>query len=207
MIKNIALILIIFTNMHLAFSQYTWTDGEVILKGGEVLSGEIRIPLISKDLISFNGKSKVRVKNKSNGKRAVFDENQVELIKFIYPDSKIAYYKYIPVSKNKKELFCIVTSGSATLYGRAVRMTSSSPGMMTFHNLNEFYIQRLGEEIASPLKTARPSKSFRKRALEYFNDCPSIANKIKNRIKSIDEIIAVVNAYNQCVNNSLPNGR
>ncbi|SIS46713.1 hypothetical protein SAMN05421766_10244 [Zobellia uliginosa] len=185
-------------NTCLSFSQYTWTDGEIILKNGEIIVGEIKIPMVSKDLVHFNGKSKVRVKNKLNGDRTVFDENQVELIKFKYSESEIAYYKYIPVSKKKKEIFCIVTTGPVTLYGRAVGMTSSNPGIISFHSLNEFYAQRLGEEIATPLKTARPSKSLRKRAIEYFNDCPAIVYKLKSNKPSTDEIIAIVEEYNQC---------
>ncbi|MEP2279153.1 hypothetical protein [Maribacter sp.] len=182
----------------ISFSQYTWTNGEVILKNGNTISGEVKIPVVSKDLIHFNGKSKVRVKSKANGEKSVFDEAQVELIKFKFSEREIAYFKYIPVSKKKQEIFCIVNTGPVTLYGRSVAMTSTHPGVISFHNLNEFYAQRANETIATPLFTARPSKSFKKRAIEYFNDCPTIVSKLRNKIFNKDDIMAVVEEYYNC---------
>ncbi|WP_419211566.1 hypothetical protein ACNR9Q_12555 [Maribacter sp. X9] len=181
------------------FSQYTWTEGELLLKGGKTLVGELRIPIVSKDLIHFNGKSKVRFRNKEKGEKAAYDEEQVELMKFKYSESEIAYFKYIPVSENKKEIFCVVVSGKATLYGRTVGMTTTTPGILSFYNLNEFYVQRPDEAIASPLETVRPSKSFRKRATEYFQDCPIIVSKLSTKIFSKDDIITIVETYNTCV--------
>jgi len=198
MTKKIVLTLLLVITTTISFSQYTWTNGEVILKNGKTISGEVKIPVVSKDLIHFNGKSKVRVKDETNGRKYVFNEDEVELIKFIYYDNEVAYFTYIPVSKKKKEIFCIITTGSVTLYGRAVGMTSSYPGMITFHNLNEFYAQRANEEIATPLQTARPSKSFKNRAIDYFSNCPTVVSKLKNKTLNKDDIIRVVEEYNDC---------
>ncbi|WP_299799379.1 hypothetical protein [uncultured Maribacter sp.] len=198
MTKKIVLTLLLVITTTISFSQYTWTNGKVILKNGKTISGEVKIPVVSKDLIHFNGKSKVRVKDKTNGGKSVFNEDEVELIKFIYSDSEVAYFTYIPVSKKKKEIFCIITTGPVTLYGRAVGMTSSYPGMITFHNLNEFYAQRANEEIATPLQTARPSKSFKNRAIDYFSNCPTVVSKLKNKTLNKDDIMRVVEAYNNC---------
>lgn len=198
MTKKIVLTLLLVITTTISFSQYTWTNGEVTLKNGKTISGEVKIPVVSKDLIHFNGKLKVRVKDETNGRKYVFNEDEVELIKFIYSDSEVAYFTYIPFSKKKKEIFCIITTGSVTLYGRAVGMTSSYPGMITFHNLNEFYAQRANEEIATPLQTARPSKSFKNRAIDYFSNCPTVVSKLKNKTLNKDDIIRVVEEYNDC---------
>jgi len=198
MTKKIVLTLLLVITTTISFSQYAWTNGEVILKNGKTISGEVKIPVVSKDLIHFNGKSKVRVKDETNGRKYVFNEDEVELIKFIYYDNEVAYFTYIPVSKKKKEIFCIITTGSVTLYGRAVGMTSSYPGMITFDNLNEFYAQRANEEIATPLQTARPSKSFKNRAIDYFSNCPTVVSKLKNKTLNKDDIIRVVEEYNDC---------
>ena len=198
--RNILLLLIFYSMSFMSFSQYSWTNGEVILHDGETIVGEIKIPVISKDFVHFNGKSKVKVRNQLTGEKTIFDENQVKLIKFKYPGSKIAFYEYVPVSKNKKEIFCIISTGSVTLYGREVAITSSGHASMSVHGMDEFYVQRSGEHIAKPLKTARPSRSFRKRAIEYFNDCPTVVNTLKSKkIKTADEIIAIVETYNECV--------
>jgi hypothetical protein len=77
-------------------------------------------------------------------------------------------------------------------------MTSSYPGMINFHNLNEFYAQRANEEIATPLQTARPSKSFKNRAIDYFSNCPTVVSKLKNKTLNKDDTMRVVEAYNNC---------
>ncbi|WP_291963666.1 hypothetical protein [Maribacter sp.] len=182
----------------ISFSQYTWTNGEVILKNGNTFSGEVKIPVVSKDLIHFNGKSKVKVRDKITGNKSVFDAGEVDFIKFVFSEREIAYFKYIPVSKKKREIFCIVTTGAVTLYGRSVSMTTTRPGTFTFNHLNEFYVQRAKEDIATPLLTARPSKSFKSRAMDYFSDCPTLVEKLKNKTVRKEDIVAVVEHYNNC---------
>jgi len=193
-------ILILLLTTYISNAQYTWTTGEVILKNGAIVSGEVKIPIVSKDLIHFNGKSKVRVRNKSNRTKSVFNEDQVDHIKFIYGKNEFAYYKYIPVSEKKKEIFCVVTTGSVTLYGRAVGITSTNIGTISYYNLNEFYAQREDEKLATPLYTVRPSKSFKNRAIEYFKDCPNVVSKLKAKSLNKEDIIAVVEKYNNCIN-------
>jgi hypothetical protein len=36
------------------YGQYDWTKGELILKNGDTLKGQIKLPMISKNLIAFN---------------------------------------------------------------------------------------------------------------------------------------------------------
>ncbi|WP_428741223.1 hypothetical protein [Tenacibaculum sp.] len=195
--KNLLLAIFFITFCEFSFSQYDWTQGEIILKGGKVIEGLIKLPILSKNFVNFNGKSIVKLKNE-NGKKTKFHEHQVELIKFTYPDSKVAYYKYISVSKKRKEIFCIIITGKATLYGRLVGVSTSGPATMSFYDINEFYVIRNNEKIASPLITARPSKSFKKRSIKYFNDCPSLINKLKQKILTKKNIFEVVEEYNKC---------
>ena len=181
------------------FSQYDWTEGEIVLKSGESVKGLVKIPIISKNFVSFNGKSKVKLKDRATGKKTKFEEHQIKLIKFEYSDSKIAIYEYVAVSKTKKEIFCKLSNGNTILYGRIVGVSTSNPGGMSSFGLNEFYIKRSNEHIATPLITARPSTSFRKRAMKYFNDCPPLVKQLKERVLTKKDIIEVVEQYNNCL--------
>ncbi|WOC39975.1 hypothetical protein [Polaribacter sp. HL-MS24] len=70
---------------------------------------------------------------------------------------------------------------------------------------NEFYILRKNEKIASPLITLPTNmsaslftKSFRKRAMKYFSDCPSLVKKLKKREFRESQILKVIAEYESC---------
>jgi hypothetical protein len=68
----------------------------------------------------------------------------------------------------------------------------------SFNDFNEFYVLKEEEKIASPLITARISRSFKKRAMEYFSDCPNLVSKLDEGIYVKDDVKDVVDEYNQC---------
>lgn len=193
----------------LTYGQYDWTKGELVLKNGGTLKGQIKLPMISKNVIALNGKEKVKYRKNRKSKKIKYDETEVEKVIFRSSDIEIAFFEYIQTSKEKKGLFKIITSGKATLYARSVSMSSSSPAHMggpnggnsthwnySFSNFNEFYVLKDDEKIASPLITARTSRSFKKRAIEYFSDCPSLVSKLDKKMYVKDEIKDVVDEYN-----------
>lgn len=200
-----------FMTVALTYGQYSWTDGELVLKNGTTLKGQIKLPMISKNLIAFNGKEKVNYRKNKKSKKIKYDESQVEKVIVRNPDNEVAYFEYIQTSKRKKGLFKIISSGKATLYARSVSMTSSTPIYMagptggvwnhwvySFSDFNEFYVLRKNEQIASPLITARISSSFKKRAMEYFEDCPELVSKLDKKTYVKENIKEVVEEYNAC---------
>jgi hypothetical protein len=72
------------------------------------------------------------------------------------------------------------------------------PVICNFEDYDEFYVHREGEKIAAPLITLRISRSFRKRAMEYFSDCSNVVTKLKERDYRKQDIETVVKAYNNC---------
>tara|TARA_R110001583_G_scaffold35215_4_gene117423 strand:+ start:124 stop:759 length:636 start_codon:yes stop_codon:yes gene_type:complete len=193
------------------YGQYDWTKGELVLKNGDTLRGQIKLPMISKNLIAFNGEEKVKYRKDRKSKKVKYDETRVEKVIFRNSDTEIAFFEYIQTSKNKKGLFKVISSGKATLYARSVSITSSTPMYMagpnggtwnqwnySFSDFNEFYVSREKEKIASPLITARISSSFKKRAMEYFSDCPKLISKLEKKIYVKDDIKDVVDKYNEC---------
>ena len=206
-------ITVLFCLLTISFSygQYNWTKGELVLKNGDTLRGQIKLPMISKDLLAFNGKEKVKYRKDRKSKKVKYDETRVKKVIFRNSDTEIAFFEYLQTTKNKKGLFKVISSGKATLYARSVSVTSSTPMYMggpnggtwnhwnySYSDFNEFYVLREKEKIASPLITARISSSFKKRAMEYFSDCSKLISKLEEKIYVKDDIKDVVDEYNQC---------
>jgi hypothetical protein len=201
-------------SMVLTYGQYSWTVGELHLTNGKTLIGEIKLPMSGTDLIAKNAKENVRFRKDKKAKTEKFGHEQVKQVVFKNPDSETSYFEYIQISKKKKGLFNVISTGKAKLYGRKVSVSTAMPMMhggggaapattwthwnYSFSNFNEFYVLRENEEIASPLITAQVSKSFKKRAMEYFSDCPTLVAKLDNKDYVKDDVKEVVDEYNKC---------
>jgi hypothetical protein len=189
-----------------SYGQYDWTQGQLILKNADTLVGEIRLPMISKNLVAINGEEKISFRKDRKSEKIKYGESQVDRVIFKNSDSEVAYFEYINLSDTKKGLFKIITKGKANLYARNVSMTSSSymnygsvsGGMLNYSSsaYNEFYILRENESAGSPLVTAGISRSFNKRAIEYFSDCPSLVSKLEANIYGKNDVLKVVQEYN-----------
>jgi hypothetical protein len=203
---KITLLLLINMIAMASYGQYDWTQGQLILKNADTLVGEIRLPMISKNLVAINGEEKISFRKDRKSEKIKYGESQVDRVIFKNSDSEVAYFEYINLSDTKKGLFKIITKGKANLYARNVSMTSSSymnygsvsGGMWNYSSsaYNEFYILRENESAGSPLVTAGISRSFNKRAIEYFSDCPSLVSKLEANIYGKNDILKVVQEYN-----------
>jgi hypothetical protein len=212
--KNKITILLCFFTVSISFGQYDWSEGAIVFKDGDTLKGQIKILMISHSVITFNKHEKVQYRSNEKSKKSKYDETQVKKVLFTNSDTAVTYFEYVQISKNKKGLFRAISPGKATLYARNVRILNSAPrytgnpnggawvnssfssnGIKAF---NEFYVRKKGEKIASPLINAGTFQSFRQRAMEYFYDCPILADKIDRKIYGIHNVKAVVDEYNQC---------
>ncbi|MDC0177379.1 hypothetical protein OAJ14_04435 [Polaribacter sp.] len=95
----------------LTYGQYDWTKGKLVLKNGDTLKGQIKLPMISKNLVAFNGKEKVKYRKNRKSKKIKYDETKVEKVIFRNSDIEIAFFEYIQTSKKKKGLFKVISSG------------------------------------------------------------------------------------------------
>lgn len=205
-------LLFFLLTISLSYSQYNWTEGELVLKNGSTLKGKIKLPMISKNILAINGKEKVKYRTDRKSKTKKYDETQIAQVIFRKSATEIAYFEYIPTSKNKKGLFKVISAGKATLYARSVSISHSTPMYMgggayaspvnywhySFSDFNEFYVIRENEKIASPLITARISSSFKNRAMAYFSDCPEVVSKLETKTYVKKDIKDAIDAYNQC---------
>jgi hypothetical protein len=206
---KITLLLLINLTVTLSYGQYDWTEGSLVLKNGDTLIGQIELPMISKNIIAFNGEEKVKFRKDRKSEKVKYDETQVAKVIFKNSDTEIAYFEYVKLSEKEKGLFKVITVGKVTLYARSVSVSSGNymygggfngGGMWaySYSDFNEFYALKDSETIASPLITAGIPRSFKKRAIEYFYDCPTLVSKLENGIYLKDDIREVVNFYNKC---------
>ena len=198
--KKLLLLLLIITSSN-AIAQYGWTKGTLYLENGKTLSGLISLPMLSKDVIPLNFNFKVEYKPFKKGKKKRFKRKNVE--KVIFSDPKIGTYVRVRVSKKQEQFFKVEVIGKVSLYSRSVEVTApSTSGLSGIQHgglsidSNEYYVKRKHEQIASPLVTARISKSFRFRAKNYFSDKKEIVKKIENKIYKEEDIVQLVKDYN-----------
>lgn len=202
--KKIGITLLFLLTIPSVFSQIGWLEGEIFLTDGESKVGLVKITLVSKDLIAIGGDQAVRYKPARKGKKKKY--RQAEIDHLIVTDTQggyQGYYEYVKVSEDKKQLFRVVSTGTAILYHRHVNMSSSTGGgngvmMTSSYEVDEYYAKRETEDIASPLVTGRISKSFRKRAIAYYANCPSLIAQLENKTYRKRDVEKVATAYNQC---------
>lgn len=202
-LKKIGATLLFLLAVGTVFSQSGWINGEIFLNNGETKAGFVKINMVSKDLIAIGGDQTVRFKPAGKGKKKKYRQPEIDHIILKYPTADNAsYFEYVTVSDEKKELFRVVSTGTVILYHRHVRMSSNSGGTNGFisatNAVDEYYALRDGETIASPLITGRISKSFRKKAMAYFADCPSLVAKFENRTYRKRDVEKAVEVYNRC---------
>ncbi|WP_274474482.1 hypothetical protein [Mangrovimonas aestuarii] len=198
-------------------AQHGWLKGEIHLKSGDTLSGFVKIPQISKDLVAtpFNNPDRVKYRDTRKSKTKTFEDNQVNMVVVEDTEEGTASYEFIPLSRKRNALFRVIEKGSVTLYGRSVGASTSMgptffspaggsavPNIPThyyYSSFNEFYVIKEGESEAFPLMKHGTLRSFKKQAIKYFHDCPSVVEKLKNKMYKEEDVKEVVEEYNACI--------
>ena len=154
----------------------------------------------------------MKFRENENTKKKKFKEEKINRIIFITEEGKEAEFKLIPVSKRKKELYQVIfEDGETKLYGRLVSTggggmwmpgTSAgggSPVFMSFgaSSYNELVVFGPGDEKPVNLIPTGLG-SFRKKAMEYFSDCPELVKKINEKIYKSENLKQIVIEYNDC---------
>ncbi|SDS77614.1 hypothetical protein SAMN04489797_2393 [Winogradskyella sediminis] len=202
------------------FAQYGWTEAEVFLKNDEVLKGLASIPMMY-GTVNLK-KEQLKFKADKKSKKSKYKPEDIDSIIFTvtYKEridgkrvEKTRIETYIPIYLNKKQSKMgfaeILVDGELKLVGRTIMVQSGgswtpatgapnsvpvyNPGYMGVHN--QVMILRPGTtpEIFNHVSL---TKSFRKRAMEYFSDCPALQTKIETKeFKKVD-LQAIVRFYN-----------
>ncbi|QXP79729.1 MULTISPECIES: hypothetical protein [Winogradskyella] len=222
MMKNaIYTLLFLLFCSNFTFAQYRWTDAVVYLKNEKVLTGLGAIPMMS-DGINLK---KEQLKFKTD-KKSKYKPEEIDSIVFTitYKErvngnriEKTRVETYIPIYLNNRQTKMgfaeILVDGALKLVGRTVSVQSGGgfmptagapnmapiyhPGYMGSHN--QVLILRDGEtpEIFNQVSL---TKSFRKRAMEYFEDCPVLKTKIETKEFKKEDLQDIIRFYNSNCN-------
>ncbi|TMM28586.1 hypothetical protein FDT66_13345 [Polaribacter aestuariivivens] len=195
-------------------AQNNWVEGSLILKNGDTITGNLKLPLINKGALINS--HKIKFKKNENDEEMKYDNTNVNKAIIKERNNEIAIYEYVKTSRSKYQLFKLIEFKKMKLYARIVSNSTMSPNMIggqrgftssTYYSSqdNEFYALRKNEKIASPLITLPTNisaslftKSFRKRAMKYFSDCPSLVKKLKKRKFRESQILEVIAEYDSC---------
>jgi hypothetical protein len=203
------------------YSQYSWTPAMLTLKNGSILSGEAKIPQVGA-AFNFGGTEKVRFRTERKSKKQKYKIQEVDNILFTVTFKervngerieKTEVKTYVPVliSKSKRNDYLgfmqEVVVGGVSLYGRTVTQNNGSFMVGTGGSIaapiyignwsehNQLWVCREGEE-AELINHVSLFKGFKKRAAEYFEDCPSLTAKLEGRGLKKSDLKEIVEFYN-----------
>jgi hypothetical protein len=194
-------------------AQNNWVKGSLILKNGDTITGNLKLPLVDKGALINS--HKIKYKTSEKNKEIKYDNSNVDKVIIKERNNKTTIYEYVKTSNSKYQLFKLIKFKKIKLYARTVSNSTMSPNMggnsgftsSTDYSSedNEFYVLRENEIIASRLITLPTNisasiftKSFRKRAIKYFSDCPTLVKKLKKREYVKNDILKVVSEYDDC---------
>jgi hypothetical protein len=216
-------LLVFIISFNFSYGQYDWTDAEVYLKNGNVLNGEAKLTMMAAAMNLSTEKLKFRTKDKKN--KSKYTPEDIEYVVFtINPNNRdkknrvrtSRTEKYIPVYLNKNQTKLgfveLLVDGELRLVARTVSVNSGggwtqtgapgsaptyTPGFMGSHNQVMFLKEGEKPEV---FNDANIFKSFRKRAMDYFEDCPSLVNKLEKKEFVDDDLREIVKYYNSTCN-------
>ena len=202
--KILAILFLIFTAFFAQAQYKDWTDAEIHLKDGAILIGKARLIMIDANLAySFGSKEYLRYINFKIKQRKSIKYSPEEIEKIVFNlDYKLkgrrvkrqATYILIIISKNKKKIkygFAeLHIDGAVKLVKRTVSNSSNNRGSI----YKESLLVRNNEEAI--VFNYVELKSFKKRASEYFSNCPSLVLKIEDKKYTRNDLEGLVNYYN-----------
>jgi hypothetical protein len=218
--KSVLIVSAILFNS-LVYSQYSWTPAVVSLKNGSVLTGEAKIPQVGASF-NFGGTEKLNFRTEKKAKKKKFKIQEVDHILFTVTFKervngkrieKTEIETYVPVLIKKRNTSTLlsfmqeVVQGKVSLYGRTVTQNSGAwmPGAGGVNAIpvfigdwsqhNQLWVCREGKE-AELINHVSLFKGFKKRASEYFGDCPSLVNKIEGRAPKKSDLKEIVEFFN-----------
>jgi hypothetical protein len=201
---NKIVFLLLLICVQLGYSQYNadWEPAEIYLKDGSIKKGQARLTMLDK-ATPFGQNEKLRF---TEGKKKPIEEIKAKNVDSIIfqlsygpkgngsKSNKNRSAKFIVINKNDKKTKLgfaeLIIDGKVKLLSRTV----SSGNSMNISILNESLLMR-DDDVPVEFNYAE-IKSFKKRAMDYFYDCPGLINKLEDKTYKSDDLEAIVKYYN-----------
>ena len=200
---RIYFLFVVFSFAQICFAQYDdWSFAEIYLKDGTVLKGQGRIPITQSGSKLTMSKEKLRYRVDASGSKKI-DPKDIEKIYFnvqpekgvktkrvVKGDPKLFIIIYKNDKKSKLGFAELLIDGKVKLVKRKVKIMSNN--MISEFNEYLFVKDNGKATVFSKLEL----KSFKKRASEFFKDCPSLVKKINKKTFGRRDLIEIAQYYN-----------
>lgn len=159
---------------------------------------------------SISSKQRVKFKASQNEKPVKYSFDDLEYVVINYGSQEVKYLQFLVEGKNrniivqegivgKVSLYMTSRSGYATTSGNYGSGAAMAPGLGSSYTVNNYYLKREGGLSILHLGSDQLfSGKFKEGAATYFEDCPDLAGKLKDREKGFrkSDIEAIVKYYN-----------
>ncbi len=204
--KSLPLLILFFLTFSAEAQYRDWTDAEVYLSDSTQLKGKARLTMLeSKNpnnlVLSLFTDEYLRYINVEIKQRKSTKFTPVEVDSVIfhldYKEKRKRVKRkatYIPIIKKKNEnkvklgFAELVIDGNLKLVRRGV--TNTSLGSVFEESL------LIKDDEEAVIFNYIELKSFKKRATEYFSDCPDLITKFENNEFKREDLVQIVNYYN-----------
>lgn len=198
-----------------------YIKGRIVLKNDSIKFGFVKL-----DASAFRVRYKATEEQKSKEK---IDAKTIESIVIVTPSGgeRTFYYKVTDqdkfpkfvelLSTGKYDLY-LYSPNEASLYYKDVDRSNVSDYLAytrDMEGLGHYSVEEIRKEVAkivSPkylldLKSSDPlyfiysNRKLRKNAPNYFKDCPSLVSRIESKELNLDDILKIIDLYNNCSKN------
>lgn len=173
-----------------------WHEGTLVLNNGKLKKGLIKFENAVSKMYGMKMIGKIRFRAEESAKKEKYKKKEIDFFTIKNNSGSIEKYSFERLSKRHYLLLRVLAEGKMNLYSEDVY--NSITGFSGGYPTTNLYIKMEGDEFVEFSKFKKLFKSFKKNAIDYFADCPSIMSKINNEIYKYDDIIRIVNEYNNC---------
>lgn len=172
---------------------------KIILNNGTIKEGLVKIKSLT---------YRIKYRKEKGAKKELINLHKIKTL-FINEKGKVVEYdvKYKTKSKYASpQLYRVIRRGKANLYFKYNKLSSASVfsfnGMATMSNSQTsttLFVCKNNNKVLTKLGYLRApnfGKSFKKRAMSFFNDCPKLVKKLKTKQFKRKNIRDIVYFYN-----------
>lgn len=209
-----------FSNAQMGIIPYInkYKSATLYFRDGTIKEGLAKITVLDE---------KIKFKKNKKSKKSIYDYSKIDKIIILETKGFVTYQYKIIKKKNVKKpqypLLKILEKGSLSLYSIEQTGTITSPGlsgydvnmngknvhvastkgMSTYFSSKSYYISKGNStEVFSINNTNILGGKFIKSASKYFKDCPELVKKIESKEFRRNDIIGIVQYYNQNCGNT-----
>lgn len=151
---------------------------------------------VSGNGIVKNGINEILIRNKVRNKVETYSFFEIKKLDVFYGEKVISFIFVVPDSYNHPLLLQQIREGKVNLYMRE-RNSIGNEIIDRPRAPKYYFLERHSEGRGNPvIPYTHLSRKFKKSAKAYFQDCPSLVEKIQSKEYKREDVIEMVDFYN-----------